>query len=568
LVLTACSNQVGLSPIAPRPAPSASVGGYQPEPARSDGGTVTVGDWESPSNFAPLFNDELTAAQVDAALYAGLTRLDANLRWQPDLASEVPTLDNRAVAWNRAAGSMDVTYHLRPGLTWSDGQPLTADDIAFTWRVIVDPHTSGVLTTDGYALISRIDIKDPLTFTLHFDRVYPEYLGLFSAILPAHRLQGIAFDHLAADTFWTRPDVVSGPYKISELVPDEHISLVRNDAWSAGRGGQRPHLDRIIYKVFPESGALIEAASAGQVDLALEVPEGALSGLASLKGVLPHFRSALAYEQVTFNQQDPNPLTGHSPPWANDPVVLQALALAADRQGINRDLLAGDAHLADSPIPSALGRYQAKGQGPAYDPGRANQLLDGDGWTVGADGIRVKGPQRLSFSLSTTIDNPLRLAVQDHLIADWRKVGAEVVAHDARPVDLFSGYAEGGMLARGQFEAGLWTWSIGPDPDGVYPIEHSSAIPSDKNDGKGSNFGRLQDADIDRLLDAGRASVVEADRAKTYAAFERAYAKAGAELPLYERVLTVLTMPRLHNVFVNPGPNTTLWNVQDWWVDG
>jgi len=99
-------------------------------------------------------------------------------------------------------------------------------------------------------------------------------------------------------------------------------------------------------------------------------------------------------------------------------------------------------------------------------------------------------------------------------------------------------------------------------------IEHSSAIPSDANEGKGSNFGRLKDPQIDRLLDAGRASVLESDRAKSYAAFERAYARVGAELPLYERVLTVLASPRLHNLVPNPGPNTTLWNVQDWWVDG
>ena len=566
--MAACSNQVSLNPVAPRPAPSAAGVGYRAEAARHENGTVTVGDWESPSNFSPLFNDELTAAQVDAALYAGLTRLDAALRWQPDLATDVPTLDNHGVAWDRTTGTMDVTYHLRPGLRWSDGQPITAQDVAFTWRVIVDPHTVGVLSTDGYTLISRIDIHDVTTFTLHFDRIYPEYLSLFAAILPAHRLQDVGLDRIAGDIFWDRPDVVSGPYKISEVVPDDHITLVRNEAWSADRDGLRPHLDRIIYKVYPESGQLIAAAAAGEVDLALEVPEPALSGLTGLKGVLPLHRSALAYEQVTFNQADPNPLTGQSPVWAGDPLVLQALGLAVNRQGINQALLGGEAQLAESPIPSALHDFQGQELAPEYDPMRAKQLLADDGWQPGADGIRVKGSKRLSFAISTTQDNPLRLAVQDRLIADWKLVGAELTARDARPVDLFSGYAERGMLARGQFEAGLWTWSIGPDPDGVYPIEHSSAIPSDRNEGKGSNFGRLQDPQIDRSLDQGRASLVEAERTRAYAAFERAYARLGAELPLYERVLTVLAALRLHNVAPNPGPNTTLWNVQDWWVDG
>jgi len=182
-----------------------------------------VGDWESPTNFSPLFNEEVPAAQVDAMLYAGLVQLDSNLEPVPDLAQRVPTLQNGDVIWNRTAGTMDVTYALRPGLHWSDGQPLTAQDVAFTWRTIVNPSVVGVLSPDGYAAISRIDIHDPLRFTLHFDHVYPKYLNLFPAVLPQHRLAGIVPANLESDAFWAQPDVVSGPFKIAELVPDVHI---------------------------------------------------------------------------------------------------------------------------------------------------------------------------------------------------------------------------------------------------------------------------------------------------------------------------------------------------------
>jgi len=90
---------------------------------------------------------------VDALLYAGLVRLDANLQPIPDLVQHVPTLQNGDVTWNRGAGTMDVTYRLRPGLRWSDGQPLTADDIGFTWRLIVNPQVQGVLSPDDLSLI-------------------------------------------------------------------------------------------------------------------------------------------------------------------------------------------------------------------------------------------------------------------------------------------------------------------------------------------------------------------------------------------------------------------------------
>ena len=547
------------------PSPVASQ--YRPEPARHEGGSLVLGDWESPTNFSPLFNQEVPAAQVDALLYAGLVQLDANLQPVPDLVQRVPTLQNGDVTWNRSSGTMDVTYSLRPGLRWSDGLPLTSADVAFTWRLIVNPSVQGVLSPEGYAAISRIDIHDALRFTLHFDLVYAKYLNLFPAILPQHRLAAVAPQQLAGDAFWSRPDVVSGPFKISELVPDDHITLIRNDAWSQGRSGRRPHLDSLIYKIYPESGQLIDAARAGQVAMALEIPDDQVATLSSVGAMTIQRRSQLAYEQVTFNQQDPNPLTGQPPLWKNDPALLQALRMAIDRPGLIKKYFNNQAQLAESPIPSSLAAFHDPDVSLQYDLGTAQRLLEGDGWTVGGDGIRSRSSRRLSFHLVTALGSPLRDGIRDDLIAQWRKLGAEVSATDAHPSELFSGYAQGGLLERGQFEAGLWTWSTGPDPDGVYPLEHSSQIPSDANQGQGSNFGRFNNPDLDRNLDRGRNSLVTIDRVRAYAAFERAYARLGYELPLFERQLVVLASPHLHNLQLNAAPDTTFWNAADWWLD-
>jgi peptide/nickel transport system substrate-binding protein len=540
---------------------------YRPAPARHEGGTLFIGDWESPTNFSPLFNQEVPAMQIDSLLYAGLTRRDSDLRPVADLSVRVPTLENGDVTWNRDTRRMDVSYQLRPGLRWSDGQPLTSADVAFTWRLIVDPHLPGVLSPDGYDAISRVDIHDPLRFTLHFDRIYPKFLDLFSAVLPEHRLRDIPIERLSQDGFWAQPDVVSGPYKISALVPDEHITLVRNDAWSQGRSGRRPHLDSLVFKIYPEVGQLLDAARAGQVSLALEIPDDQLATLANIGPMAQERRSQPAYEQVTFNQANPNPKTGQASPWQGDPVLLQALRMAIDRAALVRTFFKDAAKVAQSPIPSALTEFHDADVALTYDAGQANKLLDADGWATGGDGIRVKNGRRLSFSLVTALGNPLRMAVRDELVVEWRKIGADVTPADAHPSALFSGYAQGGILARGQFEAGLWTWSTGADPDGVYPLEHSSQIPGEQNQGRGSNFGRVMSGDIDRSLDRGRASLIAADRVRAYAAFERAYARLGAELPLFERVQTVLVAPHLHNLRPNVGPNTTLWNAADWWID-
>jgi peptide/nickel transport system substrate-binding protein len=564
-LLAGCSSLPAVHVSLGKASPDAS--DYRPQPAGHEGGTLVVGDWESPSDFSPLFNQEVPAAQVDALLYDGLVRRDASLAPVPDLVQRVPTLDNGDVVWNRSAGTMDVTYALLPGLRWSDGQPLTSEDVAFTWRLIVNPQVQGVLSADGYNTIKRIDIHDARRFTVHFDRVYPEYLDLFQAILPEHRLASINPAQLASDPFWNQPDVVSGPFKISELVPDDHVTLVRNDFWAQGRSGRHPHLDSIVYKVYPESGQLIGAARAGQVSLALEIPDEQLGSLGSVGSMTVMHRSQLAYEQVTFNQADPNPVTGQAPPWKNDPALLQALRTAINREGIVNQLFKGDAQVADSPIPSALSAFHDPDVSLAYDLNAAKQLLDEDGWKAGSDGIRVKNGHRLSFQLVTEIGSPVRDAVRDQLVSQWRKLGADVSANDAHPSELFSGYAQGGLLERGQFQAGLWTWSIGPDPDGVYALEDSTQIPSDKNQGQGSNFGRFNNIEVDRALDRGRSALDVADRSKAYAEFERVYARDGYELPLFERVLVVLGSPHLHNLLPNPAPDTTFWNAADWWID-
>ena len=527
---------------------------------------MVIGDWESPTDFSPLFNDELPAREIDALLFAGLTRRDAQLRPVADLASEVPTLENGEVSWDRAGKRMTVHYQLRAGLQWSDGQPLTAQDVAFTLKVIRESPPGSALNAEGYGAIQDLEIQGPLRFTISFNRIYPQYLDLFPAILPRHRLDGVPTASLAQNPYWARPDVVSGPYRISELVPDDHVALLRNDAWTQGRAGRRPHLDAILFRIYPEVGQLIDAARRNQLDLALEIPDEELATLGNPGGLSQQRRPALAYEQVTFNQADPNPLTGVPAPWNGDPVLLQVLRTSIDRSGLVQRLLHGEVPVAQSPI-SSLTDFHDADAAIRFDTAAASQALDRDGWMAGPDGIRVKNGRRLSFSLLTAIGDPLRMSVRNDLIAQWRKIGVDVIARDAHSSEMFSGYAQGGLLEQGRFEAGLWTWTTGANPDGVYPLEHSSQIPTDSNQGAGSNFGRLANPEIDRDLDRGRQTLLAGERVQAYAAFERAYARAGAELPLFTRVEVALASARLHNLQANSGPATTLWNAADWWID-
>jgi peptide/nickel transport system substrate-binding protein len=182
VALIACqppgSPRPAAAPAASPSVPAAAIPArYSPEPAPREGGTVSVGDWQLPSALPAIYPQPAGAVWIEQALFSGLVGVDPVLGYYGDLASQVPTLENGAV--KQVGPGMDVTYTLRTGLRWSDGQPITPDDVIFTW------HASQ--SQDGYDRISGIDRAGD-SFTVHFRSVYPAYSLLFSVIVPAHRL--------------------------------------------------------------------------------------------------------------------------------------------------------------------------------------------------------------------------------------------------------------------------------------------------------------------------------------------------------------------------------------------
>ena len=233
---------------------------------------------------------------------------------------------------------MDVAYELRPGLHWSDGQPINADDVIFTWQVT--PRT------EGYDQISGVDKTGDLAFTIHFKAVYPAFGLLFPAILPKHRLAGVDRARLDTDAYWSAPSVVSGPFMVAESVPADHITLQRNPRYGDGRAEQpllnhSPYLEKLLFKAFATKSALLSALKAGDVHVALQLDESDRAAGARLQWV-----PALSYEQVTFNQQ--------SAVWKDDPQLLTALTEAVDVDGVIAGPLQKRAPAAVGPISPQL----------------------------------------------------------------------------------------------------------------------------------------------------------------------------------------------------------------------
>jgi len=541
---------------APTPAvPPTLPAPYQAEPAGHEGGVATVGDWQFPVTLPPAYAPSPTsAAMIQQALFSGLVGVDPTLGYYGDLAHSVPTVANGGV---KTVGSgMDVTYDLRPGLRWSDGQPITSDDVIFTWQA-----TAG---TEGYDRITGIDKRGDAGFTVHFRSIYPAYALLFGAIVPKHRLAAIERAQLGSDPYWSKPDVVSGPLTVADAVPADHYTLQRNPRYADGRAdmpllNHAAHLEKVVFKAFATKAALLAALKAGDIQVALELDEHDLDLAAAVAGARLQPVPWLSYEQVTLNQQ--------AQLWKDDAALRSALAAAVDVGSVLAGPLHNRAPAATGPISPELGwAYNGDLGAPRFELEQARSALEADGWALGADAVRTKAGQRLQFTLAAVADSPLAAAEQQILVAGWRQAGADVRVQDFAAGELFASFADNGVLARGRFDAALFAWIAPADPDGAFATLHSSQIPSPQNPA-GENFSRCDSPALDADLAAGRATLDRVQRAEAYRDLQAQYRKAACEVPLYQRLDIGLSSRRLHNYAPNPAAPGNTWNLADWWID-
>ncbi|MEP7105647.1 MAG: ABC transporter substrate-binding protein, partial [Chloroflexota bacterium] len=222
LVVGAACNPLAGSPPTSTHLPAA----YQPSPSAHRGGTLVFSDWQFPQTLDILAAPSETDLRAAGLLFAPLWGLDSSLQPYPDLVREVPTVDNGDVKVSADGTTMMVDVKLIPGLAWSDGQPLTADDVIFTWQAICDAAT-GTAATAGFDHVRAMDRKSDteVVWTLGPapkgtcgapadipSGVYGPYLqmGPVFWVMPRHRLQTVPHAAWFADPFFARPDAVSG----------------------------------------------------------------------------------------------------------------------------------------------------------------------------------------------------------------------------------------------------------------------------------------------------------------------------------------------------------------------
>ncbi len=522
MVLSACGPQATEAPAATEAPPATeaaacSPAGTEPIAFPSDGKSV-VGAWDQePDNIIPYYTQMSYAVWIAQLTEVGLGEWDENGNFVTELAAEVPSADNGGVS----ADGLTVTWKLQDCLFWSDGEPLTSADVKFTWESIMDP-ANAPLSRTGYDKISSVDTPDETTAVLHFSELYPGWQTLFTqgpnnsgAILPEHILAGQT--GLEGNDFIHQPNVGSGPFVITEWVPGDHMTLLPNPNFHAGR----PVLDQVQIKFVPDSNTALAALQTGDIDW---YPNFAESDIVTVGALEPTVHLVVVpgadFEHYFFNLgtttgvdgKGISDLEGFCP--FKDVRVRKALTLGINRQAFVDSLLAGKTTVPATQWPNSSWTNTSLTP-DAFDPTAAAALLDEAGYTLGSDGIRhgdCNGTDtKLSFNFETT-QAPIRIDIALAVQSDLKAIGVEFKPIHTPAGTYFATYVDGGVLGTGKYDLAGYTTGFYPDPmSGVLDSYACANVPN-KDNPTGGNSYHICDPELDDLMAAVNATADPAAR--------------------------------------------------------
>ncbi len=477
-----------------------------PARARDD---LVIGVAQFPASLHPNISSQSTQFYTLGLALRPITAIDVEGHLSCLLCAELPTIENglaRRETRPDGAQGLAVTIKLKPELKWGDGVPLTARDLAFTWRVGHDP-AAGFSNTHLWSRATGVDVVDDHTAVLHLDNTYASY-NEWDQILPEH-IEGPVFSAAATPldyintTTYNRapltPGLWNGPYLITGYRSNAEIEFSPNPFW----GGTKPGFRHIVIRLIENTAALQANLLSGDVDLApvgigLTIDEGIALQAQHPDAFTYIFKPQPNYEHIDLKTENPI---------LQDVRVRRAMLHGIDVASIVKRLFGAHAEQAKTFLYSPDPYFNPNVPTYPYDPRRARALLAEAGWTPGPDGIlRNAAGVRFSLEFSTTSGNQTRELTQQVMLSQWKAIGVEVVIKNQPSRTFF------GQLMRHREYTGLAEYASTSEIGLVQTNRLSSTrIPTADNNWSGGNFPGVADPRMDADLAAAE---VELDRAK------------------------------------------------------
>jgi peptide/nickel transport system substrate-binding protein len=474
-------------------------------------GLLRIGVRYPPDNLDPLLGQQQIDAEMSVFWAGYLFDYDDGNELVPDLAAVVPTLANGGISKD----GKTITYHLRHGVTWQDGKPFTADDVVFTYRVVMDPNNP-VPTRVGYELIDSVDKVDDYTVVVRLRRPYAPFVVTFLAtpatypycVLPQHLFGGST--NIAHSSYNTLP-VGTGPFRVTHYEQGSEVDLTANEHYWRGR----PGLKEVQWRIVANDNTLLTLMKTHEIDLYYRLPHVYRQQFADAPGETVVHAPFTRLVDIGFNTASPI---------VADVRVRQALAYATDRQSIIDKVTQGAGMLTDSDQPPYIWAYDPNAPKYPYDPKKATALLDAAGWKLGAGGMRVKDGVQLRLGLAGISGDAESMTMREMLQAQWQQVGVATEIKSYPSDILYGPLAAGGIEQSGHFEVILEGFANGSDPDDSVLFECRWRPPAGQND------YHFCDRQLDSLEEHALATNDTTERKAEYARIQEIL---GRQLPMY-----------------------------------
>ncbi len=499
----------------------------------SQSDSLIVGVSGDTDSLNPLFSVSRLGKEISQMLFLNL------LEEQPDFSEFKPEL---ADSWETLNNGEIVRFHLNTRALWTDGVPVTANDVEFTFGLQTNEKIgwSGASVKDR---ISKVVAVDDSTVEFHISEPYLDQLMDINdgVILPKHQLEGLSVEELK-DFSFSKMIVGSGPYKIKSYVSNQYIEFINNpDCFRI-----QPKIKHIVFKIIPDQNQMFTQLQTGEIQV--------------LDGLTPQNAAGIKDKKLNINVQSFPYVQYVEIAWnLNNPLfdskeIRTALTQAIDRDALVNHLLIGYGSKANSPIHPMLWAYKQDLPELAFDPQAAKNILKANGWIDSdGDGVISKNGKPFEFKLVTNIGSQVRedaiIMVQEML----GKVGIKVVPQKLE----WSVYVE--KLLGKQYDAVL-LGMMSPTKVDVYPAWHSSMAGPD-----GFNFSCYQNSTVDKLIENARNLKDRKDALPLWYEFQ--------EIIVSDQPASFLWIPD-RIVALDPSikgfkfsPVSTFFNISEWYFD-